>query len=121
MTQVLLCAGPGLLVVRKDGLLFFRRPDQPDALVPYAPEYYSVFLNSARQKHGLVPVLETSGDEAPSLEDDAPLPALLRERLASGEEVYRLQATGATDGGDDGTARSPNTRPSPLAGSSARR
>jgi hypothetical protein len=49
MTQVLLCAGPGLLVVEKNGLLFFRRPGQPDAPVPYAPEHYPVFLNSASQ------------------------------------------------------------------------
>lgn len=32
MTHVHLCAGPGLLVIQKDGLLFYRRPGQPDAL-----------------------------------------------------------------------------------------
>jgi hypothetical protein len=91
MTQVLLCAGPGLLVVKRDGLLFFRRPGQPDAPVPYATEHYPVFLNSARQKHGLTRVLGPSSEEAPCLLDDAAMPTLRRDRLASGEEVYRME------------------------------
>lgn len=93
MTQVLLCAGPGLLVVKKDGLLYYRRPGEPDAPVPSAPEHYPVFLNSARQKHGLTRVLGPSCEEAPFLPDDARVPHLRRDRLASGEEVYRLEPT----------------------------
>jgi hypothetical protein len=96
MTHVLLCAGPGLLVVKKDDLLFFRRPGQPDAPVPYAPEHYPVFLRSARQKHGLTRVLGPSTEEAASLPDDAPMPTLRQDRLASGEEVYRLEPAEAS-------------------------
>jgi hypothetical protein len=114
MTQILLCAGPGLLVIKKDGQLFYRRPGQPDAPVPYAPEYYPVFLNSARQKHGLAPVLGASGEEAPFLQDDAPMPALLRDRLASGEEAYRLQPVGEIGGNGDPTAKSSDSRSTPL-------
>jgi hypothetical protein len=90
MTQLLLCAGPGLLVVKNDGLLFFRRPEKPDAAVPYAPEHYQVFLRSAREKHCMTPVLGPTGEDAPHIPDDAPMPSLRRERLASGEELYRL-------------------------------
>jgi hypothetical protein len=90
MTRALLCAGPGLLVIQKDGLLFYRRPGQPDAPVPYAPAHYSVFLRSAKEKHGLTPVLGTSGEEAPCLPEEPAVPKLRRERLATGEEVYRL-------------------------------
>lgn len=90
MTQILLCAGPGLLVIQKDGLLFYRRPGQPDAAVPYAPEHYSVFLRSAKEKHGLTPVLGPAGEEAPCLAEEPAMPKLRRERLSTGEEVYRL-------------------------------
>jgi hypothetical protein len=115
MTQVLLCAGPGLLVVRKDGLLFFRRSGQPDAPVPYAPEYYPVFLKSARQKHGLAPVLGASGEEAPCVPDDPPMPVLRRDRLASGEEVYRLEPPeGSCAEEGRAAAGSPGTRPTSL-------
>ncbi len=86
MTQLLLCAGPGLLVIRTDGLLFYRRQGQPDAPVPYAPEHYPVFLQSARYKHGLTPVLGPCNEEAPCVPDDAPMPMFRRERLASGEK-----------------------------------
>ena len=50
MTQILLCTGPRLLVVQKEGLLFYRRPGQPDMPVPYAQEHYPVFLRSAKEK-----------------------------------------------------------------------
>ncbi len=90
MTQVLLYAGPGLLVIQKDGLLFYRRPGQPDSPVPYAPAHYPVFLHSAKQKHGLTPVLGPSGEEAPCLSEGPAVPALRRELLATGGEVYRL-------------------------------
>jgi hypothetical protein len=90
MTQILLCAGPGLLVIQKDGLLFYRRPGQPDAPVPYAPEHYSVFLRSAKEKHGLTAVVGPGGEEAPCLLEGPAMPQLHRERLSSGEEVYRL-------------------------------
>jgi hypothetical protein len=92
MTRVLLCAGPGLLVVQKDGLLFYRRPGQPDHPVPYAPAHYPVFLRSAKQKHNLTPVLGPSGEEAPCLPDESAMPVLRQDRLPSGEEVYRLVA-----------------------------
>src|SRR5438105_4164009 len=90
MTQVLLCAGPGLLVVQKDGLLFYRRPGQPDVPVPYAQGHYSVFLRSAREKNGLTPVVGPNGEEAPCLPEESATPSLRRERLSTGEEVYRL-------------------------------
>jgi hypothetical protein len=90
MTQVLLCAGPGLLVIRKDGLIFYRRPGQPDAPVPYAPAHYSVFLRSAKEKHGMTSVLGPTGEEAPCLPEESSMPRLHRERLSTGEEVYRL-------------------------------
>jgi hypothetical protein len=90
MTQVLLCAGPGLLVIQKDGLLFYRRPGQPDAPIPYAREHYPVFLRSAKEKHGLTPVVGPTGEETPCLPVEAAMPKLRRERLATGEEVYRL-------------------------------
>lgn len=112
MTQVLLCAGPGLLVVKKDGLLFFRRSEQPDTPVPYAPEHYPVFLTSARQKHGMAPVVGASGEEAPRVADEVQMPALVRERLVSGEEVYRLQPVGETC--EDGNRAVPGTRHTPL-------
>ena len=114
MTQVLLCAGSGLLVVKKDGLLFFRRPGQPDAPVPYAPEYYPVFLNSARQKHGLTRVLGPSSEEAPCLPDDATIPMLRRDRLASGDDVYRLETAAVPCQNEDGVAGTGGTRPKSL-------
>jgi len=114
MTQVLLCAGPGLLVVKKDGLLFFRRPGQPDAPVPYAPEHYPVFLHSARQKHGLTPVLGPSNEEAPCVPDDAPIPPLRRDCLGSGEEVYRLEPAEGPCGAEGRVAGSAGARPTPL-------
>jgi hypothetical protein len=114
MTQVLLCAGPGLLVVKKEGLLFFRRPGQPDAPVPYAPENYPVFLNTAMQKHGLTRVLGPASEEAPCLPDDATLPTLRRDRLASGEEVYRLAATEEPRAEESQSAGGAGMRVTPL-------
>jgi hypothetical protein len=90
MTRVLLCAGPALLVVSKDGVLFFRRPGQPDARVPYSPEHYPIFLSSARQKHDLTPVVGPHGEEAPALPDESGIPELRLDRLSSGETIYRL-------------------------------
>jgi hypothetical protein len=90
MTRVLLCAGPTLLVVSRDGTLFFRRPGQPDAPVPYSPEHYPVFLNSARRKYDLTPVVGPHGEEEPALPDGAALPELHLEQLPTGETVYRL-------------------------------
>jgi hypothetical protein len=96
MTRVLLCAGPGLLVVQKDGLLFYRRPGQQDAPIPYAPAHYPVFLRSAKQKHGLAPVLGPSGEEAPCLSEGPGAPALRLDHLPTGDVVYRLE-TGAIE------------------------
>src|SRR5262245_26118226 len=90
MTRVLLCAGPGLLVVEKGGLLFLRRPGQPDTLVPYAPEHYPVFLSSAKRKHDLSPVLGAGDDRGPVIPEGTATPALRMDRLPSGEVVYRL-------------------------------
>jgi hypothetical protein len=90
MTQVLLCAGPGLLVIQKNGLLFYRRLGQADTPVPYAPARYPIFLRSAKQKHGLTPVLGPSGEEAPCLPEEEAKPRLRLDRLPNGEVVYRL-------------------------------
>ncbi len=90
MTRVLLCAGPGLLIISRDGILFFRRPGQPDARVPYSPEHYPVFLDSARHKHDLTPVVGPHGEEGPVLPDDSTIPELRLEHLPTGEIVYRL-------------------------------
>jgi hypothetical protein len=90
MTQVLLCAGPGLLVIQKDGLLFSRRRGQPDAPIPNAPGHYSVFLRSAKEKHGLTPVVGPAGEAAPCLPEEPAMPQLHREPLSTGEEVHRL-------------------------------
>ncbi len=90
MTRVLLCAGPNLLVVSRDGTLFFRRPGQPDARVPYSRENYPVFLGSARHKHDLTPVVGPHGEKDPALPDDSTIPELRLEHLSTGETVYRL-------------------------------
>jgi hypothetical protein len=90
MTRVLLCAGPSLLVVSRDGTLFFRRPGQPDARVPYAPEHYPVFLHSAQHKHDLNPAVGPQGEEGPTIPDDAHVPELHLDRLPTGEMVYRI-------------------------------
>ena len=101
MTQILLCAGPGLLVIQKDGLLFYRRPGQPDAPVPYARGHYSVFLRSAKEKHGLTAVVGPTGEEAPCLPDESAMPKLRRDRLLTGEEVYRLVSSSAETPGQN--------------------
>jgi hypothetical protein len=90
MTRVLFCAGPSLLVVSRDGALYFRRPGQPDARVPYAAEHYPVFLHSARHKHDLTPVVGPQGEEGPTIPDDTRVPELHLDRLATGELVYRI-------------------------------
>jgi superfamily II DNA or RNA helicase len=106
MTRILLCAGPSLLVVNKDGTLFFRRPGQPDARVPYSPENYPVFLRSARQKHDLTPVIGPHGEAGPVLSEDATIPELRLEHLPTGEIVYRV--AGETPAGRPGD-RSPSS------------
>jgi hypothetical protein len=90
MTRVLLCAGPALLVISRDGTLFFRRPGQPDARVPYSAENYPVFLGSARHKYDLTPVVGPQGEEGPILPDDSTFPELRLEQRPTGETVYRL-------------------------------
>ncbi len=92
MTRVLFCGGPALLVVETDGLLFYRRPGQPDTRVPYAPEHYPVFLSSARHKHDLTRVVGPCNEEAPTLPAGTEIPELQRDRLSSGEVVYRMRA-----------------------------
>lgn len=106
MTQVLLCAGPGLLVVKKDGLLFYRRPGQPDTPVPYAPAHYPVFLRSAKEKHDLTPVVGPAGEEAPGLPEES-TPVLCLDRLPSGVEVYRLMAATVEAAGQPDESRAP--------------
>jgi restriction system protein len=98
MTRVLLCAGPALLVVKKDGALFFRRPGQPDVPVPYSPENYPIFLNSARYKYDLTPVVGPRGEQEPALPEGSEIPGLNRELLANGETVYRLLENGSAPG-----------------------
>ena len=90
MTRILLCAGPSLLVISRDGTLFFRRPGQPDAKIPYSPDNYPVFLGSARYKFDLSPVLGPDGEEGPEIADDSTYPELRLEHLPDGESVYRL-------------------------------
>jgi len=110
MTRVLLCAGPMLLVIEKDGLLFFRRPGQPDAKVPYAPQNYSVFLHSARYKYDLSRVIGPDGEQDPTIPEGTSVPELRSECLSNGETVYRVVAKtpSPTNGGqgDGETARS---------------
>jgi hypothetical protein len=90
MTRVHLCGGPALLVVEVDGILYYRRPGQPDTRVPYAPEHYGIFLSSARHKHDLIRVVGPCGEEAPALPGGKEIPELRQERLSSGEAVYRM-------------------------------
>jgi hypothetical protein len=116
MTQVLLSAGPGLLVVRKDGLLYFRRPDQPDTPVPYLPANYPVFMSSARGKYDLSPVLGPGGEEAPVLPEGTAMPQLRLEHLSNGAVIYRLVegrpgGPSGTEGDDNGSVGRPS-RPS---------
>jgi hypothetical protein len=49
-------------------------------------------LRSAKEKHGLTPVVGPTGEEAPCLPEEPAMPKLSRERLATGEEVYRVVA-----------------------------
>jgi len=100
MTRVLLCAGPTLLVIDRDGVLFFRRPGEPDARVPYAPENYPVFLSSARHKYDLSPVFGPHGEAEPALAECAEIPELRLEHLATGETVCRLVDEVPKESGD---------------------
>ncbi len=93
MMRVLLCAGPSLLVVANDGLLFFRRPGQPDVKIPYSPQNYSAFFHSARLKFDFSRVIGPEGEEGPVIPADTAMPELRSERLPTGETVYRLLAT----------------------------
>lgn len=70
MTRVLLAAGPSLIVVDKGGVLFFRDRRRGDQKVPYAPEHYHVFLDSARFKHDMSQVLGPNGEVGPEIPDD---------------------------------------------------
>ena len=70
MTRVLLAAGPSLLVIEKGGVLFFRDRRRGDQKVPYAPENYHVFLDSARFKHDMSQVLGLNGEVGPEIQDD---------------------------------------------------
>ena len=92
MTRLLLCAGPTLLVISKNGVLFYRRPGGLDVPVPYAPENYPVFFQSAKHKFDLSRVIGPDGEEGPSIPDETSIPELQGERLSSGEMVYRLLA-----------------------------
>jgi hypothetical protein len=92
MTRVLLCAGPTLLVIDKDGVLFYRRPRQPDVQVPYAPRNYSAFFHSARYKYDMSPVIGTDGEQNPLLPEGTTIPELQSECLSTGETVFRIVA-----------------------------
>jgi hypothetical protein len=92
VTRILLCAGPRLLVIDRDGCLFYRRPGQPDTKVPYAPENYPVFFHSARYKYDMTRVIGPAGEPDPQLPEGASIPELRPDRLATGELVYRIVA-----------------------------
>jgi len=101
MTHILLCAGPTLLVIEKDGLLYFHQPGQPDTRVPYSVEHYPIFFRSAKGKYDLTRVLGPGGEDAPALAAETDVPNLCLIRLPSGETVYRIVAE----------ALSPNQQP----------
>jgi len=79
-----------LLVIDKEGTLFFRRPEQADAKVPYAPQNYSVFLHSARYKYDLSRVIGPDGEQDPTIPEGTNFPELRSECLSNGETVYRV-------------------------------
>jgi hypothetical protein len=92
MTHVLLCAGPTLLVIDKDGSLFYRRPGQPDVKIPYSRQNYGAFFHSARYKYDLSQVIGPDGEQNPLLPEETAMPELRPDRLSTGETVYRLVA-----------------------------
>lgn len=92
MIRALLCAGSTLLVIDKDGVLFYRRAGQPDVKVPYAPRHYPVFFHSARYKYDLCRVIGPDGQPDPPLPEGTTIPELRSERLATGETVFRIVA-----------------------------
>ena len=81
MTHVLLCAGPTLIVIDKDGTLFYRRPGKPDSNIPYSPSNYGAFLRSAKYKHDLSRVIGPDGEENPPIPDGITFPELRHERF----------------------------------------
>jgi hypothetical protein len=89
MTRVLLAAGPSLLVVEKDGLLFFRDRLRGDQKVPYLPEHYHVFLDSARFKHDMSQVVGQNGEDGPEI-PDGEWPELLPVTRVGEGTVFRL-------------------------------
>lgn len=88
MTRVLLAAGPSLLVVEKDGVLYFRDHRRGDQKVPYAPEHYHVFLDSARLKHDMSQVVGPGGEVGPEIADDV-WPELHAEARPGEGTVFR--------------------------------
>jgi hypothetical protein len=92
MTRVLLCAGPTLLVIDKDGVLYYRRPGQPDVKIPYSPPNYPAFFHSARYKYDLSRVIGPNGEQDPLILEETNIPELCSDRLSTGETVYRLVA-----------------------------
>lgn len=91
MTNVLLCAGPTLLVIDKDGSLFYRRPGQSDVAIPYSRSNYPAFFHSARYKFDLSRVIGPGGETNPTITEGGDFPELRHERLATGETVYHLE------------------------------
>ncbi len=98
MSRVLFCGGPALLVVATDGILYYRRPGQPDTRIPYAPEHYPVFLRSARHKHDLTRVVGPRNEEEPTLPAGTAIPELRLDHLSSGEVAYRMLPEAGTKG-----------------------
>jgi hypothetical protein len=88
VTRVLLAAGPSLLVVEKDGVLYFR-DRRGDRKVPYAPEHYHVFLDSVRLKHDMSQVVGPDGEVGPEIPDDE-WPELRPETRSGEGTVFRL-------------------------------
>ena len=73
--------------------------------MPYGPEHYGVFLDSARFKHGMTCVLGPGGEESPSLDDEDAQPSLVPDVLPDGEPVYRLVPAPAPSGAERGRFR----------------
>lgn len=88
MTRVLLAAGPTLLVIDRGGVLYFRDRRRGDRPVPYPPEHYPVFLDSARRKHDMTPVIGPDGEPAPEI-DDGVWPELTAVTAPGGEPAFR--------------------------------
>ncbi|MBX9579404.1 MAG: hypothetical protein K2X87_03775 [Gemmataceae bacterium] len=88
MTRVLLAAGPSLLVVDRNGVLYFRDRRRGDRPVPYLPEHYPVFLDTARRKHDMTPVIGLHGEQAPEIADGE-WPELTAGSGPGGEPVFQ--------------------------------